>query len=207
MEFPKSALASVRTPDDATVPNSTMDAPPRTGSGMAATTSPTMGNKPRAIMMKPAAPTTKRLRTPVTATNPTLAAKAVWVNEFRTGARVDEAMSARRPLATRLDVILAPVISPTARMSAVVSVMVTSTTISMEMIAAISNVGGPKARGVGKEISEPSPMREKSAMPTSAATPVPRMKANKMDNREIIPTPTLESRSTIRRVTPARAMA
>lgn len=96
-------------------------------------------------------------------------------------------------LATRFESTFAPVISPTAMMSAVVPVIVTSTTMSIEMIEATSKAGGPKARGVGKVTMPPSPTPEKSTIPIAWAITVPRTKGSRMDRREIIPTPTLDS--------------
>lgn len=52
--------------------------------------------------------------------------------------------SARRPSATRCWSTGVPTISPTARMSAVVSVMITSITMVIDTMAPTWNVGEPK---------------------------------------------------------------
>ena len=54
----KSTRRSVWMPTTATVPNSMMPAPPRTGGGMAATMAPTFGMSPMIIMNSPAVATT-----------------------------------------------------------------------------------------------------------------------------------------------------
>ena len=100
--------------------------------------------------IRPPALTTKRLLTPVMATRPTFWAKALWVKELNSGEMALESMSARRPSPMRLESTLVPTISPTAMMSAEVSVRVTRMTISMEMIAAISNVGGAEGERGGE---------------------------------------------------------
>ncbi len=55
---PYSTRDSVRMPLAATVPNRTMPAPPRTDSGMAATTRPTTGSRPSRTRMSPPVATT-----------------------------------------------------------------------------------------------------------------------------------------------------
>ena len=187
----------------ATVPNSTMPAPPSTGVGTAAMIRPRTGSRPRTTRIAPPALTTNRLFTPVMATRPTFCANALWVKELNTGDRALESMSARSPLAMRLEETLLPVISPTARMSAVVSVSVTRMTMSMEMIAAISKVGGPNANGVGRAKMSPSPTSEKSALPITKAKTVPTTMASRIDSREMVPLPTLLSSSTTSRVSAA----
>ncbi|CAH0327846.1 hypothetical protein SRABI128_06521 [Microbacterium sp. Bi128] len=87
-----------------------------------------------------------------------------------------------------------------------VSVRITSTTISMEMMAAASKVGAPRWNGAGKATIGPSPTFEKSAMPVTTATPVPASMASRMDRREIVALPTLLSRSTRARVIAASPM-
>ena len=156
--------------------------------------------------MRPPALTTKRLLTPVMATRPTFWAKALWVKELNSGEMALESMSARRPSPMRLESTLVPTISPTAMMSAEVSVSVTRMTISMEMIAAISKVGGPKANGVGKATMSPWPTLEKSAMPVTKAMTVPRIMASRMESREMAALPTLLSNRTIAMVAAARPM-
>ena len=88
-----------------------------------------------------------------------------------------------------------------------VSVRMTRTTISMEMMAA-SLEGGCAEGGTvwGRRRSGPSPTLEKSAMPVTTATPVPATMASRMDRREMVALPTLLSRSTRARVMAARPM-
>ncbi|CPU65191.1 Uncharacterised protein [Mycobacteroides abscessus] len=193
-------------PDAATEPNRTTPAPPRTGVGTAATTRPRTGSRPRITRIAPPAPTTNRDFTPVMATRPTFCANADCVKDPKNGDTMDDAMSARRPSAMRLRFTLVPTISPTAMMSAVVSVRVTRMTMSMEMIAAISNVGAPKPRNDGNAATGPSPTPEKSALPSARAMSVPTTIAMRIDRREIVPLPTLDSRMTIANVSAARPM-
>lgn len=75
--------------------------------------------------------------TPVTATRPTFWANALCVNEPKIGARMLDAMSARRPLPRRLESTLVSMISPTARMSAEVSTRVTMITMHIDRMAAM----------------------------------------------------------------------
>ena len=63
--------------------------------------------------------------------------------------------------------------SPMARMSAVVSIMITSITMIIEMIAAIANWGGPKWNGVDTANPCACPRRLKSALPMAMATSAP----------------------------------
>ena len=84
-----------------------------------------------------------------------------------------------------------------------VSVRITSTTITMEMMAAISKVGAPRWKGVGKATMGPSPTLEKFAMPVTTATIVPITMANRMESRERVALPSLLSSSTRARVTAA----
>src|SRR5690606_8246201 len=109
-------------PAAATVPNSTIPAPPSTGYGTAAITRPTTGNSPSTSRIAPPAVTPNRDRTPLLATRPTFWARADCGNELNTGATADESMSARSPSAIRRESTLVPITSPTAMMSAVVSV-------------------------------------------------------------------------------------
>ena len=199
-------LLRVRMPDAATVPNRTIPAPPRTAVGTAATTRPRTGSRPRITRIAPPAVTTKRLLTPVMATSPTFCAKALWVKVLRNGAMMLEAMSARRPSAMRRESTFVPAISPTARMSAVVSVRITRTTITMEMMPPSSKTGQPKANGCGKAKIAPWPTLEKSAMPSSRASTVPSTIARRMESREIAAFPSLESSNAIRSVAPASPM-
>ena len=165
-----------------------------------------IGNRPRTTRIRPPALTTKRLLMPVMATSPTFWAKALWVKELKTGEMRLEIMSARSPLPMRLESTSVSTISPTARMSAVVSVRMTSVTISIEMMAGSSKVGQPKAKGAGKAKIGPLPMPEKSAMPVKTAISVPMTMASRMDRREMVALPSLLSSRTTSRVTPARPM-
>src|SRR5215216_2861674 len=129
----------------ATVPNSTSPAPPRTGSGTTATIAPRTGNRPSSSSrITPLTATTKRLLMPVTATSPTFWAKALTEKPLSTPATEVESMSACRPPVMSRRVSRLSTTSPMARMSAVVSVMITSITMSIEMIAPTKNVGVPK---------------------------------------------------------------
>ncbi len=141
---------------------------------------------------------------PVTATRPTFWAKALWVKEPKIGARLLEIMSARRPLPRRLESTLVSMISPTARMSALVSTSVTMTTISIDRMAATWNSGAPKCSGDGKATTGPSSTLEKSAMPKNTAATVPITIARRMDRREMVALPSLLSSSTHARVKAAR---
>ena len=135
--------------------------------------------------MTPPALTTKRLLTPVIATSPTFCANALWVKPLKIGEMIEEPMSARRPFPIRLRSTEVLTTSPTARMSAVVSVMMTRTTMAIEMMPARVNVGRPKANGVGNATMGPLPTPEKSAIPTIAETTVPMTIENSTDSREI----------------------
>lgn len=73
----KLTLPSVRTPLAATVANRTSPAPPRTGSGRAATAAPGFRTRPSTTRIMPPTETAKRLLVPVTATRPTFCAKAL----------------------------------------------------------------------------------------------------------------------------------
>jgi hypothetical protein len=61
-----------------------------------------------------------------------------------------------------------------ARMSAVVSTMITSMTMVIEMMAAIWKVGVPKWKGVETANQEASSIRLKLTLPNGMATNVPR---------------------------------
>ena len=88
--------------------------------------------------------TTNRLLMPVIATSPTFWANALTEKPLNTAATVVDSMSARRPSVTVCRSAGRSTISPTARMSAVVSVMITSITMNMEMVAPTAKVGSPK---------------------------------------------------------------
>ena len=156
--------------------------------------------------MTPPALTTKRLFTPVIATRPTFWANALWVKPLKIGEMTEEAMSARRPFPIRLRSTEVLTISPTARMSAVVSVMMTRTTMAIDTMPARVNVGRPKANGVGNATMGPLPTPEKSAIPMIAETTVPMMIENSIDSREIAGMFARLSTITTSSVNPASAM-
>ena len=151
-------------------------------------------------MIAPPAVTTKRLLTPVIATSPTFWAKALCVKPLNSGARNEAPMSARRPSAIRRRSTSLSTISPTAMMSAVVSVRITMTTISIEMMEAISNTGGPNASGVGRARNGPERMSPKSAWPVNAARTVPSTMPSRIESREIAALPSLDSSRMMSRV-------
>ncbi len=99
--------------------------------------------------MTPPAATTNRLLMPVIATNPTFWAKALCMKEPKIGAKALENISARTPLAIRFESTSVPTMSPTAIISAVVSVIITKVTISIDKIALSSKVGKPNANKCG----------------------------------------------------------
>jgi hypothetical protein len=170
----------------ATVPNSASPAPPSTGRGIAAMTPPSFGTKPSASSLKPLVATTNRLRIPVMATRPTFWAKALAGNPLSNPpATALDSVSARRPPTTARASFCRsiPTISPMARMSAVVSVMITSITMVMETIAAISKVGVPKWNGVETASQSASPTRLKSVSPNAQATSVPSARLAKIATR------------------------
>src|SRR5690625_3526885 len=119
---------------------------------------------------------------------------------------VDDSMSARRPLATRFEFTGDPTISPTAMMSAAVSVLMTRMTMSIDRIDAMSNVGTPNGRIAGRATGAADPISEKSALPMSAPIPVPRTRPMRMDRREIVADPTLLSRRMMPKVMKAKRM-
>ena len=82
-------------------------------------------------------------------------------------------VSARSPPTTVRPSAGRSITSPIARMSAVVSVMITSITMTIETIAAISNCGGPKWNGVDTANHWACPIRLKSTLPNGHATSVP----------------------------------
>ena len=154
--------------------NSAKPAPPSTGVGIAATIAPTFGNSPSTTRIRPLAATTKRLLMPVMATRPTFWAKALAEKELsRPPDTAVARQSARRPATTVFPSAGRPTTSPTARMSAVVSVMITSITMVIDTIAARPNCGGPKWNGVETANHCAWPILLKSAMPSAAATRAP----------------------------------
>ena len=131
------------------MPNSASPAPPSTGSGSAATIAPTFGKSPSTSRITPLTATTNRLLMPVSATSPTFWAKALTGKPLsRPPETAVDRQSARRPSATVLRSAGRPTTTPMASRSAVVSVMITSITMTIETIAATSNVGAPKWNGV-----------------------------------------------------------
>ena len=83
------------------------------------------------------------------ATKPTFCAKALCIKEPNRGATALESISARKPSEIRSASTFVPTISPTAIMSAVVSVMMTNLTINIDKMAVSSKVGSPKAKKLG----------------------------------------------------------
>ena len=149
MLFLYSTLARVRMPLAATVPNSTMPAPPRTGVGTAATTRPRTGSRPRITRITPPALTTKRLLTPVMATSPTFWAKALWVKELKSGEMALDSHVGAQPVADALGVDLGADDLADGQDVGRGLGQGHQDTISIEMMAATWKVGGPKANGVG----------------------------------------------------------
>ena len=151
------------------MPNSTIaGAAEHRAAGSRATTRRQHGEQPEDEQDRAARATTNRLLMPVRATRPTFCANAVAGNELKTGASAEPpcrpAGRRRRAAASTL----VPTISPTARMSAVVSVMMTRITMVIETIAPISNVGLPNANGSGRRHDPRVADREKSALPMSS---------------------------------------
>lgn len=91
-------------------------------------------------------------------------------------------------------------------MSAVDSVMQTSITMHMEMIAAISNCGAPKWNGVGKPTRPASLIASKSVMFIGIATRVPATRPSRIAICWRKPRSTFRRTSTISRVRPAIPM-
>src|SRR5699024_9646861 len=113
---------------------------------------------------------------------------------------------ARKPSATRFELRSVPTISPRARMSDVVSVMITKITTVIEMIGPISNAGAPNGIAGGRLAIPPSPTPEKSVAPHGMPTMVPITMPTRIDNREIAPWNTLLITKMINNVSPARPM-
>ena len=90
--------------------------------------------------------TTQRLRIPVRPTSPTFSANAVSGKELVNDAMNAESASVASPRARSLGVTSLSTISPTASMSAVDSVNVTSITMHIVMIGAAANFGSPKRK-------------------------------------------------------------
>ena len=90
-------------------------------------------------------------------TKPTFCANAVYGNVLNTPPSTVDSPSARSPSASRLLSIFTSTICPIARMSPVVSVMITSATMHIDTIAETSNVGKPKWNGVLTPTASASP--------------------------------------------------
>ena len=113
---------------------------------------------------------------PVIATRPTFCANALTGKHAPQVRWEDRGGQGVRPQAVRRPCARPPgrsITSPIARMSAVVSVMITSITMTIETIAAISNCGGPKWNGVDTANHWACPIRLKSTLPNGHATNVP----------------------------------
>jgi hypothetical protein len=121
---------------------------------------------------------------PVIATRPTFCAKAVAGKVLKIGATAEDTMSARRPSPTRLESTSVPTTSPTARMSAVVSTMITRMTMVIDTIAPIAKIGEPKAKGVGTATTDASATPSKSVLPTISAATVPTTSPSRIDSRD-----------------------
>ncbi len=134
--------------------------------------------------MPPAAVATYRERTPVSATSPTFCANAVYGNVLKTPPSTVPRPSARSPSASVRRDTGRSTTSPTATMSPVVSVMMTSPTTSIDTIEARSNVGRPKWNGVTTANQAASPMPDPSTMPgTNSAATVPRTSPSSTETR------------------------
>ena len=120
---------------------------------------------------------------PVIATRPTFWAKALTEKPLNTLASAVAPMSARSPLVTVWRSAGLPTTSPMARMSAVVSVMITSITTSIEIVAPTAKTGSPKWNGDGSWKTPASPMREKFVSPNGIATTVPSTSPSRMATR------------------------
>lgn len=70
-----------------------------------------------------------------------------------------------------------------AKMSAVVSVMITNITMNIEIVAPTSNVGSPKWNGVVSWKTEASAMRLTLVTPNGMATTVPSTRPSRMATR------------------------
>src|SRR5215831_8636713 len=169
----KETFDRVRIPLAATVPNIAIAAPPSTGCGMAAMISPSTGSRPSTTRIPPANATTYRLCTPVNPTSPTFCEKAVYGNVLNTPPRKVDSPSARSPSPSVRASTGLSTSSPTARMSPVVSVIVTSITTTIDTIAATSKIGNPKWNGVLMPRILASDTPEKSVNPNGIATTVP----------------------------------
>ncbi|RPK36202.1 hypothetical protein EES37_27295 [Streptomyces sp. ADI91-18] len=204
--FSMAAPARVWMPLAATEPKSTMPAPPRTGSGTTPMTEAATGHRPSRIRMPPPAATTNRLRTLVIATSPMFWAKALHMNPLNSGLSALPRASARRPPSMVFSSAGRPTILPRARMSAVDSVMQTSMTMHIEMIAATWNCGAPKWNGVGKPIRSAPRTASKFVMCSGSAMRVPATSPSRMEICWRKPRRNLRMTSTIARVRAAMPM-
>ncbi len=131
------------------------------------------GERPMRTRKPPPQATTKRLRIRVMATRPMFWAKALHMKPLKRGLIAEPRVSARSPAAMVFSSAGRSTISPSASMSAVDSVMETSMTTHMEMIAARANCGAPKWKGDGKPTMSASVTGEKSVTPNGMAMRVP----------------------------------
>ncbi len=165
-----------------------------------------IGHRPSRMRIPPPAATTKRLRTLVMATSPMFWAKALHMNPLNSGLIALPRVSARRPPSMVFASAGRPTILPSARMSAVDSVMQTSMTMHIEMMAATWNCGAPKWKGVGKPTTEAFWTASKLVMPSGRAMRVPATRPRRMDICWRKPRRNLRISRTITRVTAAMPM-
>ena len=137
--------------------------------------------------MPPPTATTNRLLMPVMATRPTFWANALTENPLKTAATLVDSMSARRPLVTVCRSAGLSMTWPMARMSAVVSVMITSITMNIETIAPTAKVGRPKWNGSVSWTMFASAIRLKLVSPNGIATTVPSTRPSRMATRPNAP--------------------
>lgn len=191
----------------ATVPKSTIPAPPRTGCGTSETTAPSTGKSPSRTSSPPPVATTKRLRIPVSATSPMFWAKALAAKPLKTGLTAVARPSARSPAARVLSSASRSTIRPRASMSAVDSVMATTMTMHSEAIAAASKIGAPKWKGEGRAKIRASCTAPKSASPSGKASRVPTARPTSRESCCQKPRSSRLPRTTAPRVSAASPMA
>ncbi len=201
------ASARVRIPLAATVPKSTIPAPPRTGCGTSETNEPRTGKRPSRIRIPPPAATTKRLRIFVSATSPMFWAKALQANPLKTGLSAEASPSARRPAVSVRSSASRSTIRPRASMSAVDSVIATTMTMQNEKIAAASKTGAPKWNGDGSAKIFACRTAPKSASPSGKASRVPMARPTSSESCCQKPRSSLLQRTTATRVSAASPMA
>ena len=124
---------------------------------------------------------------PVMATRPTFWAKALTEKPLKMAGDAVDSMSARRPLVTVCRSAGLSITWPMARMSAVVSVMITSITMNMETIAPTAKVGRPKWNGRVSWKMLASAIREKLVNPNGIATTVPSTSPSRIATRPKAP--------------------